>query len=726
MSFMRAIRCLDLGWEDSANLAGLIMDERAKMKRYDDDIARYPISEDFSWLDDFTATSRPALVTDLITDQEVRSGRSFLSFMGLNDIAATLGYYQGTSAGSRYDIPLNHFVEDGPRCLLPHFNVGCSEEIWEMAEAEKRRPRLMSAHELLVRMDAPPGTVNPRRVDLRFQAYDWERWGNPVPDERPAGGLHPASYNIHTRNGAPRAVLDNSPTPEELGDEMRHIRLERRQKFMGEERTHGADKEHKSVPVGLDIQMTPSDDSDGSEADLARTESCMSLVDLTELTASPAMSDADTRTESITIHPHRPPWDPSGGEEQPPGERLLRPSTTQEVPKTPANARPMSVLHATPEAGNGSRYSLTQLSPYLIADEDLWDGQVFPQGDITQEVLEEGSFPTAMSAVCATPAAVGQGVTDTGFSTSSDREEQPNELLPRMESVPLDVTEKSMSPEPMSAPEMMSVPHSMPQADYPTEVIVTGLSPGAGGEAEHLSEETPFRESIAQEAGRESGASEPKTSEEVSQNPHHQAVSPDRPEGEVIAMQFEPTPVGQRLTLRECSPSVVELAERCLEQYKHLVSGFDKAEGHNLRDRTLADGSAAPAHVIKKKRVAVLMTNDDDEEWLDSLVANPANADKDDGDWKPKKRVYRKRPRSSSGNPPAEQQPVKKVREVTAPTPTAGMTKKAQEVKRATAAANPTQTAPRSKGRLPTGRPRGRPRKNPPPIQTAAAAPPGS
>ncbi|KAK3939815.1 hypothetical protein QBC46DRAFT_234300, partial [Diplogelasinospora grovesii] len=151
MSFIQAMRQLDLSFDEVSELIELVRLEEAKVQQLKQNLAlhtRHLVSsqEDInSWLDRFRdASQQLTLITDAISEAEVRRGRNFANFMGLNDVAANLTYYQGMRQTE-------------------------TEELLAWLEAErealKTRPRKqMSMGEMLVRMDPPPGTVNPRRV----------------------------------------------------------------------------------------------------------------------------------------------------------------------------------------------------------------------------------------------------------------------------------------------------------------------------------------------------------------------------------------------------------------------------------------------------------------------------------------------------------------------------------------------------------------------------------
>lgn len=178
-------------------MINLIDTEQAKMNELDTATsANYDMtSADMSSLDAFLGRPGISLVTDQVSPDDVARGRAFLSFMGLGADAASLGDCIGTSAGgTKYEIPINHFKEDGWRHMMPHFNILCNAELQKAAEEDHRlsklRPRAMTAGELLARMDPPDGTVNPKRLILGKN----DAGTNIVMAEELTQGLHPDNY----------------------------------------------------------------------------------------------------------------------------------------------------------------------------------------------------------------------------------------------------------------------------------------------------------------------------------------------------------------------------------------------------------------------------------------------------------------------------------------------------------------------------------------------------
>ncbi|GAB1316681.1 hypothetical protein MFIFM68171_06891 [Madurella fahalii] len=215
MTFTRAVKQLGLSFSEALALIEMTGKEKLKRRRYKETIREHANSADFSWLDDFVQAPDLAPVNDTITADEVKQAKGFLTFMGLSHLAARLEDYYGTG-GDFLSIPINHLVEDGWRGLFPHFNVLCGEDIQQMLDAEKaesrRRPQVMSKGEMFVRMDPPPGTTNPRRVDHRLHvgsaAGQHCRSGNlPM-------GLHPENFVVRLENGKRYSIFDPSPWPQ--------------------------------------------------------------------------------------------------------------------------------------------------------------------------------------------------------------------------------------------------------------------------------------------------------------------------------------------------------------------------------------------------------------------------------------------------------------------------------------------------------------------------------
>ncbi|KAM7203518.1 hypothetical protein V8F33_002138 [Rhypophila sp. PSN 637] len=172
LSFTRACSKLGLGFEDMAEMIELVRVQRRKIYKNNRVIAQQNGHWVQAWLDkDCPMPREEVLVTDFLTEDDIRRGKAFLKFMGLHDVAANMGYYLGSSIGGAakdYNIPLNSFREDGWQRLIPHFLVGCQEKVeimWQESERRrKQHPLTMSIGELHARLDPPPHTVCPKRL----------------------------------------------------------------------------------------------------------------------------------------------------------------------------------------------------------------------------------------------------------------------------------------------------------------------------------------------------------------------------------------------------------------------------------------------------------------------------------------------------------------------------------------------------------------------------------
>lgn len=199
MSFTRASKHLRLSWGETCDVVEMVRQEMGKNKMYTEKLQEYDhmmrdgpyLEYNRGWLDDFIKIPHPPLLTDNITAREIKLARAFLNFLGLQDVAVKLGEYRGNT-GEYYEIPLNHYLEDGYRSLIPHFNNGNREELLELVLQEKRerRTRTMSDEELHVRLDSPPGSINPKRLESRSQQ------GNGLNLEHVGHGIHPANFDL--------------------------------------------------------------------------------------------------------------------------------------------------------------------------------------------------------------------------------------------------------------------------------------------------------------------------------------------------------------------------------------------------------------------------------------------------------------------------------------------------------------------------------------------------
>lgn len=206
----------------------MIAEQRGKFIGAREGIAQTDNLADPNWLGRILSEQHQgALVPDSLTDDDIRRGKTFLKFMGLRDVAANLDYYHQACMGGmseEYDIPLNHFEEDGWQALIPHFLVGCQEEVRKLYIARKvdqQRRRAMSDGELHVRMDAPPGTVNPKKVERLKEIRFWQDF-----DAKDIGGrlpLHPDNFLMELSESRHLNILDNSVITEQEREKRRAV-----------------------------------------------------------------------------------------------------------------------------------------------------------------------------------------------------------------------------------------------------------------------------------------------------------------------------------------------------------------------------------------------------------------------------------------------------------------------------------------------------------------------
>ncbi|KAL2144002.1 hypothetical protein VTI28DRAFT_9754 [Corynascus sepedonium] len=150
----KVIQSLDLGHVEVSSLLGLICEERKKKEKFaallrqQKGSIEIPLAEELANL---------CPITEGITAEEVRRGRSFLKFLGVGRVAANLGFWEGTGA-KFHDVQ----IDEGCRALLDGFDLsapGCEGEGRSL-----RRLRSLKGAELLLRLDPPARTLNPQRL----------------------------------------------------------------------------------------------------------------------------------------------------------------------------------------------------------------------------------------------------------------------------------------------------------------------------------------------------------------------------------------------------------------------------------------------------------------------------------------------------------------------------------------------------------------------------------
>jgi hypothetical protein len=87
--FSRAVQHLGLEHSEVMTLIGLIGEERGKMKKYADALMQQLDTPEIPSSEELLALTP---VTDGITAREVRRSRTFLQSLGINSLAASLGF----------------------------------------------------------------------------------------------------------------------------------------------------------------------------------------------------------------------------------------------------------------------------------------------------------------------------------------------------------------------------------------------------------------------------------------------------------------------------------------------------------------------------------------------------------------------------------------------------------------------------------------------------------
>ncbi|KAL2168196.1 hypothetical protein VTG60DRAFT_255 [Thermothelomyces hinnuleus] len=198
----QVVQALDLGHVEVSSLLGLISEEGRKKKKFAElllqhgDDAGIPSAEELAAL---------CPITEGITAEEVRRGRAFLRFLGLDGVAAGLGFWEGTGADF-HDVQ----VDEGCWGLVDGFDL---PDGGDGERRHLRRLRNLKGAELLLRLDPPAKTLNPQRL----------KSGGGAPHARaarlgpirvpPSEGLHPVNYTVAGKSGRRYSTLDKSDWP---------------------------------------------------------------------------------------------------------------------------------------------------------------------------------------------------------------------------------------------------------------------------------------------------------------------------------------------------------------------------------------------------------------------------------------------------------------------------------------------------------------------------------
>ncbi|KAK4100316.1 hypothetical protein N658DRAFT_487033 [Parathielavia hyrcaniae] len=182
----RAVQHLGLEYDEVTSLLALLEAEREKKKRYEVLMRRVGGAEIPSG-DELLAL---AAVTEGISAREVRRGRGFLRFLGIADI---------------HDIEIDEGVED----LVNDVSVSSAGE--GQSSRTRRQLLSMTGPELILRLDPPPDSINPRRLKGGAPSARAENL-DPVQASQ-SNGLHQANYEVKSQDASSSAILDTLVRP---------------------------------------------------------------------------------------------------------------------------------------------------------------------------------------------------------------------------------------------------------------------------------------------------------------------------------------------------------------------------------------------------------------------------------------------------------------------------------------------------------------------------------
>lgn len=149
-TFTRVVKRLNLSFPETLNVISLIHTERAKERAryqaslYDLEQRRLalgtPGEQQSSWFDDFVKLPHEVLLTEGLTVEQVRLGKTFLISVGLRDISQWLDSYLGRGR-IYFRVPLLHDPKDDGGVFVPDFGVLPSKQLRIILGQEREAKR---------------------------------------------------------------------------------------------------------------------------------------------------------------------------------------------------------------------------------------------------------------------------------------------------------------------------------------------------------------------------------------------------------------------------------------------------------------------------------------------------------------------------------------------------------------------------------------------------------
>ncbi|KAK4041946.1 hypothetical protein C8A01DRAFT_34057 [Parachaetomium inaequale] len=197
----QAVQSLDLGHVEVASLLGLITEEAEKAQGFAALLAQHHDGAGAPAAEELAALSP---ITEGIAAREVRRGQAFLRSLGMGDVAAGLGFWEGTG-GDFHEVQIDEVCRD----LVGGSDHSAGGEGGSCGSTGVQN--LAGEAEFLPRPDLPAGTIDPQQLvsgarPVRAEGLELVR----VPRSL---GLHPANYAVGGNSGRRYSALDESEWP---------------------------------------------------------------------------------------------------------------------------------------------------------------------------------------------------------------------------------------------------------------------------------------------------------------------------------------------------------------------------------------------------------------------------------------------------------------------------------------------------------------------------------
>ncbi|KAL2135755.1 hypothetical protein VTI74DRAFT_7125 [Chaetomium olivicolor] len=207
-SFAAATRLLSLAHDEVVAMVALADKERRKKLEVASVLSGGMSTLDLDVVDKAARDRALRPINDSITGADITRAKAFLRFLGHDEVASKLGWWQG-SGGDYHEIPIDQdadeIVEAGELAGFIELRGDGPDQAASGSSSNESQVLDISGEEIMVRMDPPLGTLNPFR--LRSGAGPSRAVSGQEKQVRAHKGLHPVNFVDKFTTGKEFAAL---------------------------------------------------------------------------------------------------------------------------------------------------------------------------------------------------------------------------------------------------------------------------------------------------------------------------------------------------------------------------------------------------------------------------------------------------------------------------------------------------------------------------------------